>query len=89
MEKLAIPCQCGCSVVVFVEFEAIGDDPQEFYAEFYTMVCPSFWERFKTAWKVFRGKDHYLHDLVMDKDSLTEVRDFLDKNLPKEPNENS
>jgi hypothetical protein len=85
MEKLAIPCECGCSVVVFMELDAFKEDPQEFFAEFYTMVRPPFRERFKTAWAVFRDKDHYLHDVVIDKDALVKVRDFLEKTLPKEP----
>ena len=89
MEKLAIPCSCGCSVVVFMEFDAFEEDPQEFFAEFYTMVRPRFRERLKSAWSVFRDQDHYLHDVAMDKDALVKVRDFLDKHLPKEPDETS
>lgn len=67
-----------------MELDELEDDPQEFFAEFYTMVRPSFGERLKTAWSVFREKDHYLHDVVMDEASLVKVRDFLNKHLPKE-----
>lgn len=77
MKKVTIPCSCGCSVVIIVEFEEWNDDPREIYAEFYTQAQPKFGERLKTAWKVFRRKDHFLYDLALDEAGLKELRDYL------------
>lgn len=81
---MTIPCSCGCSVVSVVEFEEIGEEPREFYAEFYTMACPSLGHRLKTAWQVFRGKEHWIHDVCLTKEGLTELRDYLNQIMPEE-----
>lgn len=82
MKKVTIPCSCGCSVVSIIEFEEWKDDPRSFYAEFYTMVRPRFRDRFKTAWAVFRGREHWLHDVCMQAEGLEELRDYLNEIAP-------
>lgn len=69
-------------MVCVVKFEELGDDPRAFYAEFYTMVRPTFSERFKTAWAVFRGRDHWLHDVCLQEEGLEELHSYLDEILP-------
>lgn len=65
-----------------VEFESFDDDPKEYYAEFYTMVRPRFRDRLKTAWAVFRRRDHWLHDVCLAEEGLIELRDYLNEILP-------
>lgn len=81
MKKVIIPCSCGCSVVTVVEFDEIGDDPREFYADFYTMARPGFGHRLKTAWKVFRRQDHWIYDVNLDEEGLRELRDYLNETV--------
>lgn len=81
MKKVIIPCSCGCSVVTVFEFDEIGEYKKEFYADFYTMVIPSFSSRLKTAWKVFRRKDHWIYDVNLDEEGLRELRDYLNETV--------
>lgn len=81
MKKVTIPCSCGCSVVTVIEFDEIGDLKREFFADFYTMARPPFGSRLSTAWKVFRRKDHWIHDVNLDEDGLRELRDFLNETV--------
>lgn len=66
-------------MVTIVEFDEIGDDPREIYADFYTMAMPPMWHRLKTAWKVFRRRDHWIHDVNLDENGLKELRDYLNE----------
>lgn len=83
MEKIAIPCSCGCSVVVVMEFEQFGDDPQQFFVEFFTAYREkdSRRARWQAAWRVFRGKDPWLHDVCLDPTEIAKLRDFLSERL--------
>jgi hypothetical protein len=84
MKKVTIPCSCGCSVVTVVEFDEIGDNPREFFADFYTMALPPFGSRLKTAWKVFRRREHWIHDVHLDEEGLRELRDYLNEILKED-----
>lgn len=86
MDKIVIPCSCGCSILVIVEFDAINEDlPQEFWAEFFTSVDPKAnrRSRWSAAWRILRGKNPWIHDVCMDPRALADLRDFLNRNLAK------
>lgn len=72
-------------MVSVIEFEEWGEDPHSYYAEFYTMVRPRFRDRFKTAWAIFRGREHWIHDICLLEDGLKELRDYLNEVLPPDP----
>jgi hypothetical protein len=84
MDKIAIPCSCGCSVLVIMEWDAFQDEPQQFFVEFFTAVDPraSRRERISAAWRVLRGKNPWLHDVALDPNAIAELRNFINKNLP-------
>lgn len=86
MDKIAIPCNCGCSVVLVMEFEELGDHPQEFVTEFFTAMDlkGSRRIRWQTAWRILRGKDPWLHDVCLDSKAMGELQDFLAKKLSTE-----
>lgn len=68
-----------------MEFDAFQEDPQEFFAEFYTHIAshPSLRYRLKNAWKVFRNKEHWLQDVCMDKIALRELQELLNRKMPE------
>jgi hypothetical protein len=35
IHKTAVPCDCGCNVVVITTFEPWGDDPEQVFCEFF------------------------------------------------------
>ena len=78
MDKIAIPCTCGCSVVAFFDFSEY-DEPM--YADFYTSVRPDLKHRVKTAWEVFRRRENWIHDVELDENGLRQLRDFLNEHL--------
>ncbi len=63
-DRLMLPCDCagGCNIAVFMEYEAYGDGPQEFFLEFYTApMRGTFRWRVKHAWATLRNKEPYMH----------------------------
>lgn len=86
MKKFLVPCTCGCAIVAVIEFDPFEDDPQMYFAEFYTATRPgaSRWERFKAAWRVVRGNDPWMHSVCWDANAVKELRDFLDSCIPND-----
>lgn len=85
-ERLIVPCDCvgTCSYLVLEKFEWKNSaDPDDWYAEFYS--CGPWQSRLrhraKAAWKLLRGKDHYLHCLYMEPASARKLRDWLADNV--------
>lgn len=85
MNKIAIPCTCGCGVLVIVEFDQYGEDPQEFFVEFFTSPDPriSRRQRLATAWRVLRGREPWLHDVNLGPHEMNDMKAFLERTLPK------
>jgi hypothetical protein len=67
-----------------MEFDQFGEDPQEFFVEFFTSYRPkdSRRSRWKAAWRVFLGKDPWLHDVCLGTEEMTQFKEFLDATLP-------
>lgn len=83
MNKVVIPCNCGCSIVVIIEFDEFEDNPQEFFAEFYTAMRPNETRRSRllAAWRVLRGRDPWLHDVCWDADAVKALHEFLNRTV--------
>lgn len=84
IHKIAVPCDCSCSVLLITEFEKYGDDPQQFYFDFYTQVKskPYFRDRIKNIWAILRGKDIIDDCIVLSPEHIEQVRDFFNEHLP-------
>lgn len=77
--SLIVPCDCGCTHAVFSYWEYEEDDP-EIDLTFYTYSdSPGFWHRLKMAWLMIFRKEHWLHCLLIHKNDVTRLRDFLDR----------
>jgi hypothetical protein len=73
-----LECDCvgTCGFLVI----DVWDDPDlEIFAEFYSAGpwTHRLRTRAKAAWKLLRGKDHYLHALALNNAKLGALRDFL------------
>lgn len=70
----AVPCDCGCGAVLVTEFEQWGDEPHQVYVEFSLAYHARLRERVRAAWRVVRGREPWLHAVVLQGDGLRDMR---------------
>lgn len=78
---LTIRCACG---VEHLDIDLFLDmDEEDGYMSFSSIFGPrrSWRERFKVVWLILRGKSYYFDELMLDREKLTQLRDFLTENL--------
>lgn len=84
--ELALPCECGCSIVLITEIDEWKEEPREFYVDFYTGYHEGkFRYRLKQAWYLLRADRNKspMHAVVFHEESIKKLRDFLDGALTK------
>lgn len=82
-----VNCNCGCEEALQIKHYKYDDEiktEDEYYlslhaGKFITEqrgVMGTIWRRIKAAWKMLRGKEYYLSDIVM---TETEFKEFIDR----------
>lgn len=74
IHRSACQCDCGCGAVLVTRFDQWGDEPEQVYAEFSLAYHGGVRERLRAAWRVVRGKDPWLHSVVLQDDGLRGMR---------------
>lgn len=73
--KTAIPCDCGCEAVLIWEFEPWGEEPHQVYVDFIVgLPIGGLRGRVKAAWRIVRGKDPWLHSIVLQDEGIEQLR---------------
>lgn len=75
IHKIAVPCDCGCGVVLVTRFDPWGDEPEEVFVEFFEAYQVSgLRNRLRAAWRVVRGKEPWLHSICLQAEGIAEMR---------------
>jgi len=77
ISKTAFICGCGCGAVLVWDFEAWGDEPEQVYVEFALAFPDNLRNRLRAAWRVARGKEPWLHSVVLQHGELERFREFV------------
>jgi len=73
-----VRCSCGCTVLALDAISWEGASPDEVYVDLYTHYGPmSLSHRASTAWRVLRGKDHYLDALALGRAEVEQLQEAL------------
>lgn len=89
MDKLSLPCDCAgtCSVALVTEYEEYGDEPQEFFVEFYVRpVQYRLRDRVRYAWRMLRKATFIDPNCCLSwsgPEQPEKLRDFLNEKLPQ------
>lgn len=76
--KTAIPCECGCSVVMVWEFEQWRDEKHHVCVDWSVSFAEGrLRNRLRAAWRIVRGKDPWMHSIVLYEDGIDQLRAVL------------
>ncbi|MBX5442268.1 MAG: hypothetical protein IRZ32_12180 [Solirubrobacteraceae bacterium] len=82
----AVPCDCAgtCTVALVTALEPAGREPQTWYVDLYQHArYRSLGDRARAAWRVLRGRDPWMHQVVLSPERLRGLRDFIDEHLER------
>lgn len=89
--SITIPCECGTHQIKISKFDDsttcyLSFFVDSFYAQdgIWKMIC----NRIKKAFTILRGKAYRYEEIIIEKESLKEIRDGINKILEKENNNN-
>lgn len=77
-----VQCDCGCMIM---EIGDLWDDKMylSFWVQAFMEKQDSCWDRLKTKlkllWKVITKGDYFLHELIIDKGDIKNIKEYLDK----------
>jgi hypothetical protein len=83
-KDIFVECSCGCSIITIAESDVFGDGQNTIFISHYgnsfgdkqTGLWDIIKRRFKLVWCGLTGKEYFLWEIVLDKES--QVKDFKD-----------
>ena len=84
---LYLPCDCAYDQH-YINLGFFLEEPDPEWQMLFVSVrnIPStFWHRLKAAWKMVLGREYYFSEVVLEKNAIQQVRDFVEEFLSKYP----
>lgn len=89
--KVYFPCDCGSEVMEITYADWVEDDECCFisfkldaFSAKQTSPLDIIKDRVKLAWRILKGGDYFLYDLITTKEKLGELRDELTEMLKED-----
>lgn len=81
---LKCECSCGCGEEIKIKSFNFGDTKQYYLSlcaeQYYAKqngIFKTIWHRIKTAFKILRGKEYKLTDIVLDENDMKELKEII------------
>jgi hypothetical protein len=81
-KEFNLECECGCETIRFIDYEDEDLGIEFMVSSFYAKQEGIFWiiwHRLKAAWFMLSGKEFLLHDIILNKQELTNFKSFVSK----------
>lgn len=84
---LKIECSCGCGEEIRIQKNIYTNDKADYYlslqvSQFYAKqngIWRTIKHRIKTAFKILRGKEYRLTDIILEEDDMKELKKYIGK----------
>jgi len=91
-DELIVNCDCGCGAGLLWQAAKWDDEGEQFYISlieysWYAKQTGKIRPYFKRLWRVLRGKEYYLTEIVLSKSEAKEFESFLHCLIEKSTNE--
>ena len=86
--RLYLPCDCAYDKdYIHLEFflDDFGNDDIPMLFISLQNAPSSFWDRIKAAWAVLRGRDHYFSEIILEREAVRQLHEFVGEFLSKYP----